>query len=138
MRSDALAQARREFGSSARVREGARAAWQFSCPIACGYSRRSSCTASPRCPACDRRRSQKNGPLGSRSNERLLEVRGGAPVQAAVDWITPGFFETIGLRRMADRDFTAGDAHGAPPVVIVNAVLSRALFNKQHHMPDRP
>jgi predicted permease len=74
----------------------------------------------------------ENGPLGSRSDVRLLEVPGGAPVQAAVDWITPGFFETIGVPRIAGRDFTEGDAQGALPVVIVNAVLARALFNNEN------
>src|SRR5262249_48699328 len=52
----------------------------------------------------------ENGPLGSRSNERLLGASGGDPVQAAVDWVTPGFFETVGVPRIAGRDFTDGDA----------------------------
>jgi macrolide transport system ATP-binding/permease protein len=74
----------------------------------------------------------ENGPLGSRDDVSLLEAPGGDSVQAAVDWITPGFFETIGVPRIAGRDFTEGDAQGALPVVIVNAALARALFNNEN------
>jgi predicted permease len=74
----------------------------------------------------------ENGPLGSRSTERPLEAPGGDPVQAAVDWITPGFFETIGVPRIAGRDFTDGDGQRALPVVIVNAALARALFHNEN------
>ncbi len=39
--------------------------------------------------------------------------------------ITPGYFRTLGVSVIAGRDFTAGDADGAAPVVIVNESFAR-------------
>jgi len=45
--------------------------------------------------------------------------------------ITPGFFRTLGTPVIDGRDFTAADAAGAPPVVIVNESFAR------RHFPDQ-
>jgi len=42
--------------------------------------------------------------------------------------ITPGFFRTLGTPLVDGRDFTAADAAGAPPVVIVNESFARRVL----------
>jgi putative ABC transport system permease protein len=42
--------------------------------------------------------------------------------------ITPGYFFTLGIPRLAGRDFTDQDVTGKPEVVIVNARLARHYF----------
>jgi len=42
--------------------------------------------------------------------------------------ITPGFFRTLGTPFVDGRDFTAADAAGAPPVVIVNESFARRVL----------
>jgi len=42
--------------------------------------------------------------------------------------ITPGFFRTLGTPLIDGRDFTAADAAGAPPVVIVNESFARRVL----------
>jgi predicted permease len=75
----------------------------------------------------------ENGPLGSRSSSReYIETPGRAPVRAAADWVSPRFFETLGVPLLAGRDFTAADKPGAPLVVIINQSLARELFNNEN------
>jgi putative ABC transport system permease protein len=60
------------------------------------------------------------------------------PTQANVAWIrqvTRGYFRTIGLRLLEGRPFDAGDAAGAPRVVIVNASLARRYFDYPRRNP---
>jgi putative ABC transport system permease protein len=47
------------------------------------------------------------------------------------NFVTPGWFAAYGTMVRVGRDFTSGDAAGAPPVAIVNAAYVRA------HLPDR-
>jgi predicted permease len=70
------------------------------------------------------------GPLGSRTSERQesVEAQPGRAVRAEVDWVSGGFFQAVGLPRIAGRDLTAADAPGAPRVVVVNRSLAHALF----------
>ena len=42
-----------------------------------------------------------------------------------VDYVTPRYFETVGMQMIAGRDFTPADRRGAPPVVVVNETLAR-------------
>ena len=42
-----------------------------------------------------------------------------------VDYVTPRYFETVGMQMIAGRDFTPADHRGAPPVVVVNETLAR-------------
>jgi predicted permease len=74
----------------------------------------------------------ENGPLGSRTSSTLIAAGSGNAVQARMDWITPGFFETIGVPRIAGRDFTDGDAQGTVLAAIVNPALARMLFGNQN------
>ena len=70
----------------------------------------------------------ENGPMGSRRSSTTIEVPGAQPIDTQVDWVTPGYFETVGIPRLAGRDFTARDRQGAPFVVIVNQAFARAFF----------
>jgi ABC-type antimicrobial peptide transport system permease subunit len=46
-----------------------------------------------------------------------------------VNSVTPGWFDTLGLRLIAGRDFGAGDRIGAPPVAIVNRAFERRFLS---------
>jgi predicted permease len=70
----------------------------------------------------------ENGPMGSRSSSNNFEVPGAQPLEVQVDWVTPGYFETVGIPRVAGRDFTLNDKQGAPPVAIVNQAFARAVL----------
>jgi predicted permease len=74
----------------------------------------------------------ENGPLGSRTSSDPVEVPGHDPVRVASDSVSPGFFDTVGIARIAGRDFGAGDNPGSPLVVIVNQALARVLFPNQN------
>jgi macrolide transport system ATP-binding/permease protein len=74
----------------------------------------------------------ENGPLGSRSSSDWVQLPGHDPVQAEIDWITPGFFDTLGVPRIAGRDFRTSDKPGAPPVTILNQSLAHALFKSEN------
>jgi predicted permease len=69
------------------------------------------------------------GPLGSRASHDSIEAERNHPIEAETDWVTAGFFDAVGIRRIAGRDFTPADKPGSPFVVIVNQSLARALFN---------
>ncbi len=56
---------------------------------------------------------------------------GQRPVEAAQELVGPGFFEMIGMRLLAGREFTWRDDQKAPPVAIISESLARQLF------PDR-
>src|SRR5260370_40842871 len=74
----------------------------------------------------------ENGPLGSRSSGGWVQLPSHDPVQAEIDWITRGFFDSSGVPRTAGRDFRTSDKPGAPPVTIVNQSLARALFSREN------
>lgn len=42
--------------------------------------------------------------------------------------VTPGYFETLGVRRLAGRLFEAGDDAGGEPVAVINESLARLVF----------
>jgi predicted permease len=73
----------------------------------------------------------ENGPFGSRSSSSLVETPGHEPVQVAIDFVTPRFFDVVGIPRLAGRDFTTADRQGSPLVAIVNQALARSLFANQ-------
>ena len=75
----------------------------------------------------------ENGPLGSRTDSDAVAVPGQLqPVRASSDIVTPGFFDTVGIPRIAGRDFDSRDRLGAPLAVIVNQALVRDLFPNQN------
>jgi predicted permease len=70
------------------------------------------------------------GPLGSRVSEsrESIEAEPGHPVRAQTDWVSEGFFDAVGLPRIAGRDFTESDSVGSSLVVIINQSLGQELF----------
>jgi predicted permease len=73
----------------------------------------------------------ERGPLGSLNEARMVQG-GGRTVDAQPDWVSPGFFDTIGVPRLAGRDFTTDDRPGSPYVAIVSRSLARALFDDEN------
>ncbi|HEX4567689.1 MAG TPA: ABC transporter permease [Vicinamibacterales bacterium] len=70
----------------------------------------------------------ERGPLSSRNGSRTVQG-GGRTIEAQPDWVSPGLFDTIGVPRLAGRDFTTDDRPGSPYVAIVSRSLARALFD---------
>jgi predicted permease len=64
------------------------------------------------------------GPLGSLAGSGPVTLPDGSPLRTEYDTVTPGFFEAVGIARVAGRDFQPIDRD----VVIVNQSLARALF----------
>jgi putative ABC transport system permease protein len=56
---------------------------------------------------------------------------GNAIPQANVRMATPGYFNTLGLRLVSGRDFSAQDTTTAPRVIIINESLARAAWKDQ-------
>jgi predicted permease len=46
----------------------------------------------------------------------------------SMNWVSPGYFDTMGTALRAGRDFTWQDAVGSPPVAIVNEAMARQYF----------
>ena len=74
----------------------------------------------------------ENGPLGSRRSSDNVDVPGHSPIRAESDTVTPGFFETIGIPRLAGRDFDELDRNSSPLVVVVNESLAVTLFPNEN------
>ncbi|MGH7577428.1 MAG: ABC transporter permease [Longimicrobiales bacterium] len=70
----------------------------------------------------------ETGPLASRRSTTQVRVGGRDSVLANADYVTPGFFDGVGLRLIAGRDFRPSDSPSAARVVIINATLARRLF----------
>jgi putative ABC transport system permease protein len=47
---------------------------------------------------------------------------------ALIATVSPGYFRTLGIARLAGREFTEEDVTGAPRVAIVNELMARRLF----------
>jgi predicted permease len=47
------------------------------------------------------------------------------------NFVSPGYFETIGQKRLAGRDFTGRDRRGAPRVAIINQSMARYFFGDE-------
>jgi predicted permease len=52
-------------------------------------------------------------------------------VAASPDYVSPGYFRTLGIRLTAGREFSVLDSKGAPPTVIINQTLARRLWPNQ-------
>jgi putative ABC transport system permease protein len=59
-----------------------------------------------------------------------MTIAGRPDSMGTVEWraISPGYFETLGIRRIAGRSFALTDASGGPPVAIVNDAFARRYF----------
>ena len=60
--------------------------------------------------------------------EGLVYAEGQTAPVAAQLLVTPGYFETLGVRLLAGRDFTAFDRDSTPPVAIVDAFFASRHF----------
>jgi predicted permease len=67
---------------------------------------------------------------GTWSSQELYaqDAAGGPPQTAYSIVVREGFFEAMGIRRIAGRTFTSRDTTGAPRVAVVSATLARRLF----------
>jgi predicted permease len=54
-----------------------------------------------------------------------------------VEWVTPGYFQTMGTPLVAGRDFTPRDRFGAPHVAVVNETFARTYFPNQSALGHR-
>jgi predicted permease len=50
---------------------------------------------------------------------------------AAINGVSPGYFNTVGTRLLRGRDFTAADKSDSAPVIIISESLARTLFPGQ-------
>jgi predicted permease len=70
--------------------------------------------------------------LGESGWSRGLSVPGVTPRgqrhQTPVNAVSPGYFQTVGVRLLRGREFTPADRKGAPRVAIINEALARRLF----------
>jgi len=74
----------------------------------------------------------ENGPLGSRfGGDEVQTIGGQRSVRAAFDRVSLGYFDAIGARLVEGRDFTPADRFGGAPVVIINDILARQLFDQE-------
>jgi predicted permease len=80
-------------------------------------------------------------PFGGRSFTSDFHVAGRAPddygTEVMHEYITPGYFRTLGVPLRAGRDFTAADRLGAEPVVIINEAMARRHFPGQNPVGQR-
>ena len=59
-----------------------------------------------------------------------MTVSGRPDITGTVEWraVTPGYFETLGIARIAGRAFGVADTEGATPVAVVNDAFARRYF----------
>jgi predicted permease len=55
-------------------------------------------------------------------------VQQAKPVRAAMEVVSPRFFETVGIRQLEGRDFIWHDDKDQPAVAVINETVARALF----------
>ncbi len=58
-------------------------------------------------------------------------ARAGEKPFAELRMASPGYFEALGIRRLAGRDFTDRDDRGAPRVAVINRELARRYFLRE-------
>jgi putative ABC transport system permease protein len=61
----------------------------------------------------------------------------GRNLTASVSAVSPGYFDTLGIRLLQGRDFTAADANGKPYVVVINESMARQLWPGQNPIGKR-
>ncbi len=70
----------------------------------------------------------ETGPLASRRATMRVLRSNRDTIIANADDVTPGFFDAVGMRFIAGRDFNDTDSPTAPRVAIINATLAHQLF----------
>ena len=66
--------------------------------------------------------------------ERTPEI---ANTELPIDAVTPSYFETMGIPLLRGRHFTAQDAQGAPPVVIINETMAKRYWPTEDPLGKR-
>ncbi len=70
-----------------------------------------------------------------------MQIEGQPPKQTNIpstrSFVTPRFFETIGIPLLAGRDFAERDNESAPRVVIINEAMARFYFGHQNPVGQR-
>ena len=77
-----------------------------------------------------------NPVLGDNDDITSISVEGYQPKEdenpsSWVDFVSPGYFTTMGIPLLQGRDFTPRDRGGAPRVAIVNEVFARFFFQNE-------
>jgi putative ABC transport system permease protein len=71
-------------------------------------------------------------PLTGAGSDPPIEIEGvpatDAPLRVSANRISPGWFNTLGVRLVAGRDFTESDRAGRPRVAVVNEAFARTFF----------
>jgi predicted permease len=67
---------------------------------------------------------------------RLPFERGKEPI-AGINFISPDYFQTMGMQMRAGRSFTSQDGGDAPPVVIINETLAHRFFPNENPIGHR-
>jgi len=78
--------------------------------------------------------------FGSSSNfliEHQARPAGGSEPLATEAWITPGYFETLGLPLLQGRDFATTDRADTPDVVIINETMARTFWPGENPLGKR-
>ena len=82
-------------------------------------------------------------PLAVASGDWSFDVEGRPIVNnkhsGAADWyaVTPGFFETLGIRLVRGRGPAAGDTAASTPVLVINETTARTLFPSEDPIGKR-
>lgn len=84
-------------------------------------------------------------PPQRRVNANTTEIEGlpempdgsGSPNVDYYQFVSPGYFETLGIEVVAGRGFSSTDAAGAPPVVIVNREMAERFWPDQQAVGRR-
>jgi predicted permease len=74
---------------------------------------------------------------GWTSNSTDFRVRGtdvptSLPYQIELRYVTPGYFDALGVRLQSGRSFTVGDDSAAPPAIVINQALARRAFGDEN------
>ncbi len=77
------------------------------------------------------------GPGFQFSAEGYAKANGEEDPRARFRTVSPGFFESLGVRIIAGRDFTEADRRDAEPVVIVSQSLAKRMFPTQDALNRR-
>ena len=74
---------------------------------------------------------------GSRTGDRIGRAGTEDRLEVHIHFVTPGYFETMGVEILRGRDVTWRDREGAPRVVLVNQTLAARLFGRADPLGQR-
>ena len=83
-------------------------------------------------PGVEQIAASRSVPVHTSGNARLLDLPGAEDKtlerSAFTNMITPGYFDTFGIRLQRGRDFTGHDTSTSPPVAIISTAMARLYF----------